>query len=465
MVSRGLAGYRPIRSLGKGGQGDVLLAFDTRLRRLVAIKVYRVAEGIKHRRRAELEARHLASLHSPQVVPIHDVVAVGRSLALVMAYVPGCNLADLLAAEERLSPAMVVSVAADLAIAFAAARQRLLVHGDLKPENVLLDRAGRALLTDFGIAATEGRYARAASRSALTPEHCRAEPLSQQSDFFALGVLIYRMLYGRHPFRHGSTVDSNRVSAGLSRVPGGPAGLSTEADDAFKNLLLSLLAADPRDRPATTAILRDRLRELRLLLPPPDTLPDKVNLLQRPVQVSADAPTLPLELRHPPWSHRIASSISEHWQRATFGARLSWLSFGAGLLLLPGLYFASPGPCVELEPLYLEASPAVAARLPPIDALEASVASALRDRYRRPQLVGDSSASDSHWILGPQGLRDRCAAGQRIAVALYCENGNCRIELTWDGGRVQRRRQLAVPADNGMLALEQGIEQVLADAG
>jgi len=217
-VIRGLSQYRLLSALGTGGQGQVYLAFDTRLKRRVCIKLYHLAGSFSARRRAVREARHLMRVDSPQTVDIYDVVNAGTRLALVVQYVPGCTLGDLLADRRRLAAQNAVALISDLAAALAALRQEKIVHGDIKPANVLINSRGRAVLGDFGSSQLVGEQWSAYSLESLSPEQSRGDPAGLGSDFFALGLLLYRMLFAEHPFYHQGELDTRRLRGGLKAV-------------------------------------------------------------------------------------------------------------------------------------------------------------------------------------------------------------------------------------------------------
>jgi len=123
-------------------------------------------------------------------VQIHDVIESREHLAMVMEYVPGCDLEELLES-VRPSLASVLRITADIAGALTVARQQRIVHGDLKARNVLITATGRAKLTDFGIARRPGvEGALAGSLSAMSPEQYLGKPLTERSDLFALGCLL-----------------------------------------------------------------------------------------------------------------------------------------------------------------------------------------------------------------------------------------------------------------------------------
>ncbi|MGZ8471677.1 MAG: protein kinase domain-containing protein, partial [Gemmatirosa sp.] len=198
------------RELGRGGMGIVVLARDLALDRLVAIKVLPspLSRQPHLRERFLREARTAAGLSHPNVVPIHAVEEHGDVVFFVMGFVDGETLARRVARGGPLPPAEATRVLRDVTWALAYAHGRGVIHRDVKPDNILLDRAsGRALVTDFGIA----RVADAPSSLTLdghvmgtaqymSPEQAAGEAIDGRSDLYALGAVGFVALTGRPPF-------------------------------------------------------------------------------------------------------------------------------------------------------------------------------------------------------------------------------------------------------------------------
>ncbi len=255
--------YRILRLINRGGQGSVYLGYDKRLHRRVAIKIYHLPSRRKARNELLHEARLVASMQSPKVVQVHDVIKSSAHLGLVMEYVPGCNLEELLRT-VRPSLASVLTVGTDIAGALAAARHQHIVHGDLKAGNVLITETGRAKLTDFGIARNRGespsrRWA-AGSWSALSPEQYLGLPLDERSDLFALGVLLYRMLSGEQPFFKGDQLDRELLLRHSPRPLEEVASSQEVIPRELVAIIGELLHKDPAQRPASTLRVRQVLR-------------------------------------------------------------------------------------------------------------------------------------------------------------------------------------------------------------
>ena len=206
-----LAGrYSIERELGRGGMGIVLLARDVALDRPVAIKLLppHLAARPDERERFLQEARTAAGLSHPNIVPIHLVEARGDLVFFVMGFVDGETLRDRVERAGPLPPRLATKLLQEVAWALGAAHQRGVIHRDVKPDNIMIERATeRAVVTDFGIAL--GRRAGAADNAAgsvtgtaryMSPEQACGEPVDARSDLYSLGATFFYALTGRAPF-------------------------------------------------------------------------------------------------------------------------------------------------------------------------------------------------------------------------------------------------------------------------
>jgi eukaryotic-like serine/threonine-protein kinase len=203
------------RVVGVGGTGIVLKAFDTELHRVVALKVLasHLSFHSASRLRFAREARAAAAILHPNVLPIYNVEAEGKSPFLVMQYIAGESLQSRVEKLGQLSIDEALRIAKQTAAALSAAHQQGLVHRDVKPANILLeDNTDRAVLSDFGLARTSDDAALtrtgivAGTPQYMSPEQASGEAIDYRSDLFSLGSVLYFMLTGRPPFRGNSVV-------------------------------------------------------------------------------------------------------------------------------------------------------------------------------------------------------------------------------------------------------------------
>ncbi|HEX9893391.1 MAG TPA: serine/threonine-protein kinase [Gemmatimonadales bacterium] len=206
------AQYRLDRELGRGGMGVVFLARDVTLDRLVAVKVINPELAVNRTLadRFLAEARLIARLRHHNVVSVYSAGTADGLLYYVMDHVPGESLRDRLQREGRLDLATAATLVADIAAALDAAARAGVVHRDVKPENILIERTGsgaRALLADFGIAhvmweeaQTTGPGVAMGTPAYMSPEQAAGETVDARSDIYSLGVVAWEMLVGRPPF-------------------------------------------------------------------------------------------------------------------------------------------------------------------------------------------------------------------------------------------------------------------------
>jgi eukaryotic-like serine/threonine-protein kinase len=201
--------YSIVREIGRGGMGIVALARDVALDRPVAIKLLPpdLATSAAHRTRFVREARTAAALSHPHIVPIHAVEEHEELVFFVMTFVDGETLAERVRRAGPLSSATCVRVVQEIAWALAHAHANGVVHRDVKPDNVLLERAsGRVVVTDFGIArtaslaATTGEGEIVGTPRYMSPEQASGDMVDGRSDLYSLGALAFFAATGRPPF-------------------------------------------------------------------------------------------------------------------------------------------------------------------------------------------------------------------------------------------------------------------------
>ena len=258
--------YRVIRRLGAGGMGEVVLAHDDRLDRRVAIKrLHDDAATPERRERFRREARIAARLDHPAIVRIHDVLHEGDHDYLIMEYVEG----QTLRARRDAGPmtvSEVLGIAHQIALGMAAAHDLGIIHRDLKAENVLITPAGRAKLTDFGIAKLDSddtvtaKGAVVGTFRAMSPEQALGHPIDHRSDLFSFGILLYEALAGESPFR--AETPFLTVQRLVNDDPPPIAELVPSIPDGLASLVHQLLAKEPLLRPRDFHEVADALIEL-----------------------------------------------------------------------------------------------------------------------------------------------------------------------------------------------------------
>ena len=248
MIGQTISHYRISAELGRGGMGVVYRAHDERLLRSVAIKILSDASSgsAETRSRMLAEARAASSLHHPGITTIYEVGEDGDSIFLVMELVEGRTLRSMLS-DGPLEPKRIVEIGAQLAEALDAAHSRGVFHGDVKPENIVVQADGRAKLLDFGVArhGVEDTITKTLSTpldanmtpgiqgtiAYLAPEQLRCEEADGRADLFSLGVVLYELSSGSRPFTAPNiAVLISQVISGASphlrdAVPGAPAAL------------------------------------------------------------------------------------------------------------------------------------------------------------------------------------------------------------------------------------------------
>ena len=269
--------YRLEGELGRGGMGVVYQAVDRTLERRVAIKVAHpeLTATAAIAQRFLAEARTLARIRHPNIVAVHQAGRVNDLHYYVMDEVPGESLRQLLNREGALPIERARAIVEDLAAALDAAGRAGFVHRDVKPENVLLERAtGRALLADFGIArpsdghvegSTTGQGVVVGTPAYMSPEQAAGEPVDPRSDLYGLGVVAYEMLAGHPPF-----VGPNRVivSRHLSERPQPLGRVRPDVPRPFAAAVMRALAKAPGDRWKNGDEMRRALTDSRPARPP-----------------------------------------------------------------------------------------------------------------------------------------------------------------------------------------------------
>ncbi len=290
--------YRLVSRIAVGGMGEVWVAHDESLARDVAVKVLREEfagdEGFLERFRTE--ARNCAQLSHPNIAQLYDYGEQAGSAFLVMELILGEPLSDLLDREPVLPTRRLLPILAETARALHAAHVAGVVHRDVKPGNILLSRAGRVKITDFGISTATGRIPMTDSGMVmgtaqyLSPEQAIGKAATPASDIYALGIVAYEAIAGNRPFTGPTAVD---IAVAHVNTPVPP--LPTDVDPELATLVMRMLAKDPEERPRSAASLARVLDDIAVRTPSTG-IPPVLGRHARPVDVVDAVSTGGLEL-------------------------------------------------------------------------------------------------------------------------------------------------------------------------
>ncbi len=287
--------YELHRRLGRGGMAEVYLAADQLLDRPVAVKVLfsEFASDPAFVERFRREATAAANLSHPNIVGVYDWGEAEGTYFIVMEYVEGRSLSEILSAEGPLHPDRVADVGADVAAALGFAHRNGVVHRDVKPGNVLVTQAGQVKVADFGIAratttATDDSLTQVGTvmgtATYFSPEQARGEPVDPRSDIYSLGCVLYELALGRPPFGGDSPVAIAYKQVHESPVP--LRQINPELPEALQAIILKCLAKNPANRYPAAEDLRADLRRFR----------EGQRILAEPVMATAAIPLVDTDL-------------------------------------------------------------------------------------------------------------------------------------------------------------------------
>ena len=257
-----IGNYEVMSLLGRGGMGEVFVAFDPVLRREVAVKVPSPSalQTQDAHDRLVREARALAAVQHDNIVTVYSAEVIGGVLLLVMERIHGQSLAERLKKEQKLPWTDVLSLGKQVAAALVAAHGVGVVHRDITPGNLLLEEStGRVKVSDFGLARSQEHGAITASSLLVgTPEYMSPEQATEAcvgplSDLFSLGTVLYEACSGKSPFR-AKTVLSTLRRVSEESLPA-LHDVDPSIPDWFSDLVARLMSKDPSDRPASAADL------------------------------------------------------------------------------------------------------------------------------------------------------------------------------------------------------------------
>ncbi len=271
-----LGGFRLLSLLGQGGMGAVYKGVDTSLDRPVAVKVLlrSVGDDPGFVETFQKEAKAAAALNHPNIVQIYQFGREKGQPYIAMELLLGGRLDKMIAAGNQLEAALVIKIAMDVAMGLQAAGEIGLVHGDVKPENILLDSNGTAKIVDFGLAAYMNRGARRegvwGTPYYIAPEKVRGKPGDLRSDIYSLGGTLFHALTLKPPFEGETAIDV--VKARMRQPAPSVMELRPDVHDEVARAIERMLEADPMRRYPTYVSLLADLRTVAEKVGPPRTM-------------------------------------------------------------------------------------------------------------------------------------------------------------------------------------------------
>jgi eukaryotic-like serine/threonine-protein kinase len=260
--------YESRRRVGSGGMAEVYLAHDRLLGREVAVKALNdeLAQDPQFVERFHREARAAARLSHPNIVALHDYGATEDAYFIVMEFIDGRTVGDLVATQGPMDPVRVAEIASDVASALDRAHRAGLVHRDVSAGNVMVSSSGETKVTDFGIArimdehdqqTTAGARVVFGTAAYISPEQAQGESVDERTDLYSLGVVMFEMLTGRPPF-----MAENPLALASQHVlndPPRPSTLNGAVPPELDAIVLRALAKRPEGRFQSAAEMRDEL--------------------------------------------------------------------------------------------------------------------------------------------------------------------------------------------------------------
>ncbi len=283
-VGETIGPYKIVAQIGQGGMATIFKAYQTNLDRYVALKVMHPALKEDHSfvMRLQREATVIAKLSHPNIVAVHDFREYEGIPFLVLQYIEGKTLKDVLKT-QKLNTQQILNIVRPVAEALSYAHARGVLHRDVKPSNILIDNEGHVYLSDFGLAritqsgeSTASQDMMIGSPHYLSPEQAKSEPVDVRTDVYSLGVVLYEMFVGRVPFMAETTYAT--ILAQINDPPPPPRSLNPRVPLAVEQVILKALAKNPNDRYPT---VRDMMRALE-------------NAVRGPREVDEPAAPIPL---------------------------------------------------------------------------------------------------------------------------------------------------------------------------
>ena len=317
--------YEIIKSIGEGGMANVYLGYDTILDRNVAIKVLRgdLANDEKFVRRFQREALSASSLSHPNIVAMYDVGEDDGLYYIVMEYVEGKTLKQLLKKRGSLTLSEAIDIMLQLTDGMAHAHDSYIVHRDLKPQNIMIQDDGQIKITDFGIAMALNSTQLTQTNSVmgsvhyLPPEQAAGKGTTIKSDIYSMGIIFYELLTGELPFKGDSAVEIalKQMKEPLPDVH----KLNNDIPQSIENIILKSTAKNPKNRyddaksmhnDLLTALNDDRINEEPYVYPYPENEVDETTKIMEPISDSNEGIATPITDEKAKKSNKLIIALS-----------------------------------------------------------------------------------------------------------------------------------------------------------
>ena len=317
--------YEIIKSIGEGGMANVYLAYDTILDRNVAIKVLRgdLANDEKFVRRFQREALSASSLSHPNIVAMYDVGEDDGLYYIVMEYVEGKTLKQLLKKRGSLTLSEAIDIMLQLTDGMAHAHDSYIVHRDLKPQNIMIQDDGQIKITDFGIAMALNSTQLTQTNSVmgsvhyLPPEQAAGKGTTIKSDIYSMGIIFYELLTGELPFKGDSAVEIalKQMKEPLPDVH----KLNNDIPQSIENIILKSTAKNPKNRyddaksmhnDLLTALNDDRINEEPYVYPYPENEVDETTKIMEPISDDNEGIATPITDEKTKKSNKLIIALS-----------------------------------------------------------------------------------------------------------------------------------------------------------
>ena len=337
--------YEIIETVGSGGMGIVYRAHDTKLDRVVALKVLK-DDLRSHKQvsaRFQREAEAFASLNHPNIVHIYAVGAVGKIPFIAMEFIEGGPLSNIMRIETRIPWKRALYIVEQISNALACAHEAHIIHRDIKPANILVGKDDHAYVTDFGIAkvlTAETQLTVAGSRLGtpqyMSPERCMNKEITASSDIYSLGVLMFQMITGRLPYEASTPVEL--IKRIVTDAPKRVSEYRTDIPADVEYLVAHTIEKKPRDRPESGEALAEmiaRVREGKPLKKAGSGVAESIESFRD--SMATPTPSAERKKRQ----KTIPQKLARRWRRLSVAARLSTVgSLTIAIALLAGFGLA-----------------------------------------------------------------------------------------------------------------------------